>query len=146
MEQSLFAPVLATVLRDRKLVFAVTAAAFAQFGLAALKLPAWQCPLLQVLGIPCPGCGLTRATVVLFHGDWRGSIAFHAFAPVFLLALVLVGCTALLPHAPRRWIISGVEALERQTGITTLLLLALIVYWLARLLILQSAFVQLIRG
>jgi hypothetical protein len=29
---------------------------------------------------PCPGCGLTRATLLLFHGDVHGSLAMHPLA------------------------------------------------------------------
>jgi hypothetical protein len=42
--------------------------------------------------------------------------------------------------------IAKTEVLERYTGITVLLLGGLIVYWLARLLFLQTAFVRLIQG
>ena len=94
----------------------------------------------------CPGCGLTRATVLLFQGDWKQSIAFHAFAPVFVMALLLVAGTAILPETPRQRIVTVAESWERRTGITSLLLIGLILYWLARLLIMQSAFVRLIQG
>ena len=36
--------------------------------------------------------------------------------------------------------------LEQQTGFTVIILVGLILYWLARLLFMQTAFVQLIRG
>jgi hypothetical protein len=145
-QQSLFAPVLSPVLRDRKWVWAISGAAVLQLGLTSLKFPGWQCPVLHLLGIPCPGCGLTRATVLLFQGDWRQSIAFHAFAPVLVIALLLVAGTAILPQRPRERIVAIAESIECSTGISNLLLIGLIVYWLARLLILQSAFVCLIRG
>ena len=143
---SLFAPVLSPVLRDRKFMLAISAAAILQLGLTSVGLAGWPCPMLHLLGIPCPGCGLTRATVLLFQGDWHRSLAFHAFAPVFVIALMLVAVAATLPEIPREWIVTAAERLERRTGITGLLLLGLILYWLARLLIMQSAFVRLIQG
>jgi len=45
------------------------------------------CPLAGSVGIPCPGCGLTRATLALLHGDLRGALHLH---PLVLLLTPLV--------------------------------------------------------
>jgi hypothetical protein len=41
--------------------------------------------------VPCPGCGLTRATLALVHGDVHGAMRLHplvfVLAPLFALAL-----------------------------------------------------------
>jgi Protein of unknown function (DUF2752) len=147
MPQSvLFMPVLSPILRDRKFVIAISGAAVLQVALTAFKLPGWPCPFFHLLGIPCPGCGLTRATVLLFRGDWRESFAFHAFAPLVVVALMISFAAVVLPQRSKDRMIALVEGIETRTGITSLLLFGLILYWLARLLILQSAFVQLIKG
>jgi hypothetical protein len=143
---SLFVPVLSPLLRDRRLVLAITVVTFLQLGLTSVGLPGWPCPFLHVVGIPCPGCGLTRAMILLLRGDWRRSLAFHAFAPLFIVALMIAITTALLPESVRQRIVTSTEVLELRTGITGLLLVGLILYWLARLFVLQSAFVQLIQG
>lgn len=145
-EHSFFVPLVAPMLRNRKLMLVITGAAALQLGLTSLKFAGWQCPFLSLSGVPCPGCGLTRATIFLFKGDWQSSIAFHAFAPAFVLAFALVVAAAILPHAPRDKVINVTENIERRTGIAVILLLGLIVYWLARLLIMQSAFVKLIQS
>lgn len=53
----------------------------------------WQrlpfCPLASIAGIPCPGCGLTRATLALAHGDVQHAFALHPL--VFVLAPLFVG-------------------------------------------------------
>jgi hypothetical protein len=41
------------------------------------------CPTRNLLGIPCPGCGLTRATEAAAHGDVMGMLRFHPLAPIF---------------------------------------------------------------
>jgi hypothetical protein len=145
LPESLFAPVLSPILRDRKLVFAVLGAAVLQLGLVTLRLPGWPCPFIHALGVPCPGCGLTRATLLLLRGDWRASLSFHAFAPLLVLALVLVTCSATLPEFFRQRIISRLDEVERHTGFSTMLLFGLIIYWLARVLIMRSAFAQFIQ-
>ena len=134
------------VLRDRSFVFVVAAMAGVQVALVSLSLPGWVCPFFRLTGIPCPGCGLTRAVILLLKGDLQGSLRFHAFAPIFLLAAVALILVLLLPKSIIQPAISKVELLERQTGFTVIILVGLILYWLARLLFLQAAFVQLIRG
>jgi len=134
------------MLRNRKLMLVITGAVALQLGLTSLKFSGWQCPLLHLFGVPCPGCGLTRATIFLLKGDWQRSIAYHAFAPAFVIAFALVLGAAVLPRAARARVIDVTDSVERHTGIAVIILLGLIVYWLARLLILQSAFVKLIQG
>ena len=45
------------------------------------------CPIRALTGRWCPGCGLTRATHHLFHGDIVQALSFNAFVPVVLVAL-----------------------------------------------------------
>jgi len=146
LNQRLSAPIIAAILRDRRLALAVSGVAALNLALFALHAPTWQCPLLQTFGVPCPGCGLTRAIALLFQGDWRASMTMHAFAPFFLIGLVVMGLGALLPSRGRQAFIGNVQRIEQRTAITTLLLAALFAYWLVRLLFFQSTFFQLIRG
>jgi hypothetical protein len=142
----LFKPVLSTILRDRRLSSIICGAALLQLLLTLIGVPGWTCPVFHTFGIPCPGCGMTRATVFLFRGNLKEAMTLHAFAPLFLVALMLIGFATLGPRPRIERMIARTEALERYTGITTLLLGGLIVYWLARLLLLQTAFVRLIQG
>ena len=41
------------------------------------------CPLFQMTGIACPGCGLTRGFHALFHGDFLTALGFNALLPIF---------------------------------------------------------------
>ena len=45
------------------------------------------CPFYNITGLPCPGCGLTRAFVSLGHGQWLQSLHWHPLG--WLIALVL---------------------------------------------------------
>lgn len=84
--------------------------------------------------------------MLLLKGDLAGSFKFHAFAPLFLFALGVLILSILLPRSITQPAIARAELLERKTGLTVLILGGLILYWLARLLFMQAAFVQLIRG
>ena len=63
----------------------------------------WGCPSQRLFGISCPGCGLTRAWLSFFQGDWRSAAEYHLFflpVPVFLFLLAHRG-TAFLPASRR---------------------------------------------
>jgi len=140
-----FAPI-SPLLRDRKFALVVAGTAGVQIALVSLSLPGWVCPFFRVTGIPCPGCGLTRAVILLLKGDVQGSLRFHAFAPILLLTAVSLILFLVLPRSITQPTIAKVELLEQRTGFTVIILVGLILYWLARLLFMQTAFVQLIRG
>lgn len=43
------------------------------------------CALERTIGLPCPGCGLTRSWVSAVHGDLRASLAHHPLGWLVLL-------------------------------------------------------------
>jgi len=122
------------------------AAALAQVLLLAAGLPGWLCPMKAATGVPCPGCGLTRATAALFRGDLSASLRTHAYAPLIVLALLLTGLALLLPKSSRLAFVSRVESFERRTGVTAIALVGLLVYWLARLLFFPEVLVEVAGG
>jgi hypothetical protein len=75
---------------------------------------------------------LTRATLELLAGQWRAALSHHAFAPVLLVALAVIGGASLLPAGLRITLIDGVERIERRTGLTAVVLVGLVLYWIAR--------------
>ncbi len=145
MKDLLFAPALSQLLESRKFAVALCALASLHLILFGLKFPTWRCPSLVLFGLPCPGCGLTRASINLLHANWQAAFRFHALAPIFLLGLLLIVIAAVLPEVPRRALIGSTEAIERRTGVTTIFLGVMLLYWLARILILRSAFAQLMQ-
>jgi len=143
--QTAFSPI-APLLRDRRFGLLLTGALSLNIVAIALHLPSWECAFLKVTGLPCPGCGLTRACILLLRGEVQASIRFHAFAPVFVLFVAMLIVCTVLPRTVTEPFINRAETLERRTGITLIVLGGLILYWLARLLLFPAAFAQLIRG
>jgi hypothetical protein len=107
---------------------------------ALVATATWQgfplCPMAGSLGIPCPGCGLTRATLALLRGDVRQALHFHPLvwllAPLFVV-FVSAAVRELLrdPARPRRpsrvpWYGVGTNVAA------TLLLVVTLGVWLAR--------------
>jgi hypothetical protein len=145
LSETVFSPI-STLLRDRKFGLILTGAAGLHIALLSLGLPSWDCPFFKLTGIPCPGCGLSRACLLLLSGEVWASIRFHAFAPIFLVLISILIIGTLLPRSLTGPLIHKAETLERQSGLTIIILGGLILYWLARLLFFPTAFARLIRG
>jgi hypothetical protein len=145
-KDDIHAPILAPILESRTMALTITGAAVLHCGLMWWGLPSWTCPIRSQLGIPCPGCGLSRAISAFVHGDWQASFRLHAFAPLFLIALLVIAVGLILPLPQRHWLIKQVDLIERKTGITAVLLIGLVFYWLVRLTFFHETFVKLIMG
>jgi len=145
LSETAFSPI-SGLLRDRKFGLILTGAAGLHIGLLSLGLPSWDCPFFKLTGVPCPGCGLTRACLLLLRGEVLASIRFHAFAPIFLVLISILVIGTCLPRSQIGPLIHKAETLERRTGITIIILGGLILYWLARLALFPTAFARLIRG
>lgn len=106
------------------LVLAVSAAALAAvfvFASQYAHLP-WVCAWRGMTGIPCAGCGGTRAAVLLLQGDWWRAFVLNPGVVVGTMALVAVALYAsaviffrLEPwrprlHAWRWWLAAAVAA------------------------------------
>ena len=51
-------------------------------GFLFILLFVYKCPMKMIFGIPCAGCGLTRAMLSFFSGNIEQAIAYH---PLFFL-------------------------------------------------------------
>jgi hypothetical protein len=131
---------LASLLRDRRVALGVTAVAVAQVAAVWAGMGGWPCPLKSALGIPCPGCGLTGASIALLRGDFAAAFGLHAFAPVLLLGLSAFAVAGLLPAARREAFAGVVARFERRTRAAYVLLAAMLLYWSVRLLFLPGEF------
>jgi len=105
------------------LVLAVSAAILAAvfvFVLQYAPLP-WVCAWRGMTGIPCAGCGGTRAAVLLLQGDWWRALVLNPGVALGAVALVAVALYAsavvffrLEPWRPRlqgwRWWLAAAVA------------------------------------
>lgn len=128
-----FTPALAPIMRNRSALILLTGLAVVQIGLTAAGWRVWHCPLYSLSGLPCPGCGLSRATVLLARGQWSAAIHMHAFAPVTLAAVIAIAIAAVLPRRQLQSTSAAIATVERYTGIATFMALALLIYWGLRL-------------
>jgi len=126
-------PAFSSLLENRREGLIIVGAGAAHLGLSLAGLPSWSCPIFAATGIPCPGCGLTRATMQLIRGDFSQSFQTHAFAPIFLFALLVMGITLVLPEAQRISLITKISTFETRNGITAWVLFFLMLYWAFRL-------------
>jgi hypothetical protein len=99
----------------------------------ALELP--LCPTATFLGVPCPGCGLTRAALRLLHADLAGALALHPLSPALAPLLAWLSSKAALDYiglgSARRRAVSAKTA--RWTSAFGFALLALLLgVWGAR--------------
>lgn len=129
----IFAPVLGPLMQRRWIVALLSVAVCAWVALSTIGTNMWHCPLRSTLGVPCPGCGLTRAMVQLIQGNWEAAISLHAFAPIVMAMGILVAAGSALPARPRKPLVARVTDFERRTGITALLILSALAYWILRI-------------
>ena len=128
-----FTPVLGPLLQNRWWLCIFTAFGVAQLCLVSAGLSGWQCPIYETLGIICPGCGLTTAMAMLLQGHWHLAAQTHAFAPVILVVLMIMLIAIGLPASYLKTFSASVQRLEQKSGITAILLLSMVIYWLLRI-------------
>ncbi len=127
-----FTPVLGPLLSNRWLVVIFLGIGLIQLVLVATGMNAWQCPIRSTIGTSCPGCGLTTAMVFLAKGQWTTAVGLHAFAPLFFVVLVVMATAIALPRQYQNKLAAAVTVMERKTGITAIITLSMLVYWLLR--------------
>jgi hypothetical protein len=94
--------------------------------------PVKLCFMALVLQIPCPGCGMTRATLALLHGDVAQAFALHPLSP-FLVPFAATLVATQAAHYVRNGAPFGTTRfprwIETSAAILALLLVAI---WFAR--------------
>jgi hypothetical protein len=89
------------------------------------------CPFRLSVGLPCPGCGLTRSLMALWHGDWLTSFRYHPLGLPLFVVCVLLLIALLLRRTPR---LTELQQRRLLTGVSALL----VGIWLVRLTLLAA--------
>ena len=130
-----FTPVLYPHLRNRRMIFILLTAAALYVASIRFGLTFWICPFKASTGVNCPGCGLGTAVLLLLQGKWQLALTTHFFSPFFLLALIIFTIIGFLPYHSRDRTVQWILVVEKKTGISAFVLTGLILYWVARLLL-----------
>ncbi|MFO0696751.1 MAG: DUF2752 domain-containing protein [Polyangiales bacterium] len=109
-----------------RLVSVVALAGAALLAAAIVGLPI--CPTKLLFGVPCPGCGLTRAMIAIAKGDFAAMARHHPLAPLVLGFLLYALATAAWDRASPRE-----PARAPGTRAWAALVLVLVGVWVVRL-------------
>lgn len=63
--------------------------AFAYFYLSSRRIINTMCFFRNITGLPCPGCGLTRAGLALFRGEIMQSLHYHPLLVPLVVIILL---------------------------------------------------------
>jgi hypothetical protein len=69
----------------------------------------------------------------MIHKEWQAAMVTHAFAPVFLVGIVLMLVVGVLPDRLHQYSVCRIATVERYTGFMPSLSMGIIVYWILRL-------------
>jgi len=72
----------------KKAVKKIFTAFFIAFFLILFYIKGPGCPIKALTGIPCMGCGMTRAYISLLHGDLRHAFYYHPAFPLVPAAII----------------------------------------------------------
>lgn len=72
-------------IKDAKWAFILLIAYF----VLAAKFSYSTCPVVMLIGFPCPACGLTRAVMLLLHLDFAGAFQMHPFIYMVIIFAIL---------------------------------------------------------
>ena len=69
----------------------------------------WTCPIKALLGISCPGCGMTRACISAVRLDFVSAFSYHPLWVVLLpyIAVLLVLVVKEKRKVTRIWLLLG---------------------------------------
>ena len=122
----------AYLVRERKLGLAMLGGGLVYFALAICGVDLMPCPLLKVTGLPCPGCGMTRACLAMLQGNWAEVWHLNPFGPVFAVFWAVVAVGVALPQPWRDRFATWLGRFEQRTRWAGWLAGGLAIYGLTR--------------
>ena len=127
-----FTPLLGPLLANRWLTGIFLGVGFILLFQVIMGFHGWQCPINRSFGVICPGCGMTTAMKLLVDRQWTAAIETHAFAPLFLVIMTVMAIAVILPTGYLGKLSRGITVVEKSTGISAIILLIMLLYWLLR--------------
>ena len=103
---------------------ALAGAAAAWAGVRPESLVSLPCPVRLLAGVPCPGCGMTRAFLALLGGDVAAAWAYN---PFFMAPAAVALGASLPPSRPRALLASAGRR------VAPLALVLALCWWIRRL-------------
>ncbi len=87
------------------------------------------CLINRFLGIPCPGCGLTRAVIAFCHGNLVSAIQLNPLVLIVAPALVITPIAlAIMPRESYILFTKAEDFFSKRTGII-ILCLSIVTLW-----------------
>ena len=129
----LLKPWMAPLMRQRALCRWTLVTVLVLFVGSLMSWSLWPCPFAELMELPCPGCGMTRAMMAMLRGDWWLVMRLHPFAPFFALTGGFCGLVSLMPRDIAGRVAAKVEVFERRTRLPALVLLLFACFGLLRM-------------
>ncbi len=85
-----------------------------------------SCLLRRTVGIPCPGCGMTRATLALLRLDFAAAFAYHPL--VYIIVPFIIVLSVLL--------ITGRTTIKKSTPYLIAIMACLVIVYMVRMVLL----------
>lgn len=123
---------LSALLENRRLGWAMLGGGLVYFALSLAGVSAFSCPVRELTGLKCPGCGLTTGSKAMLRGDWLAALSHHWFTPVFMVFWAACGLGLVLPGRWRGKYLALVRKSERATAWPAVLGILLVIYALTR--------------
>ena len=92
------------------------------------------CFFKKVTGIPCPGCGMGRATIELFKGKIFSSFDFNILCIPFTITVLIVLCLLIVDLAKREELVFRCLYFEFKTPYKQILLVVIITNWIVNII------------
>ncbi len=86
------------------------------------------CPFNWLTDLHCPGCGATRCTHALLHGDIRQALAYNS---LFVIMLPLIGYVTVR-MVIELWTDKTAPGIDFPIWLQRGLIVVVVVYWIAR--------------
>ena len=135
MDTKKLKPIFAPLLEDRQFDIIFALVPLLLIILDFVDIFHWKCPFRAIFSLDCPGCGMTRAVLMLLEGDISTAFSLHPFVFLCIPAWLLLAICALLPNEKRKVFARILFQIEEKTSIIYLLFVFFIIYGFARLIL-----------